>query len=119
MSAKAELLRLLRQSDTFISGEELSRQLGITRAAVWKNMELLREEGYTIESVTRKGYRLTGVPDSISEAEIRANLCGKGVFGCEIFSLPSVDSTNEEAKRQGDKGAPHGSGCVAGGQNGG
>ena len=57
MSAKAELLRLLRQSDTFISGEELSRQLGITRAAVWKNMELLREEGYTIESVTRKGYR--------------------------------------------------------------
>lgn len=119
MSAKAELLRLLRQSDTFISGEELSRQLGITRAAVWKNMELLREEGYTIESVTRKGYRLTGVPDSISEAEIRANLCGKGVFGCEIFSLPSVDSTNEEAKRQGDKGAPHGSVFVADEQTGG
>lgn len=96
-----DLLDILRQTDGYLSGEELSRQLGVTRAAVWKKIEQLRQEGYEIDSVTRRGYRLTGVPDSISEAEIRANLSGKGTFGCRIVSLPSVDSTNEEAKRQG------------------
>ncbi len=119
MSAKNELLALLRQSEGFVSGEELSRRLGVTRAAIWKNIELLRAEGYTVESVTRRGYRLRDVPDSISEAEIRANLCGHGSFGCRVVSLPSVDSTNEEAKRQGDAGAPHGSVFVADEQTGG
>lgn len=114
-----DLLDILRQTDGYLSGEELSRQLGVTRAAVWKKIEQLRQEGYEIDSVTRRGYRLTGVPDSISEAEIRANLSGKGAFGCRIVSLPSVDSTNEEAKRQGDAGAPHGSVFVADEQTGG
>ena len=91
MTAKDELLRLLRQTDAYLSGEELSRRLGVTRAAVWKNMELLRAEGYTIESAPRRGYRLTGVPDSVSEAEVRAHLKGDGVFGRTIISLPSVD----------------------------
>ncbi len=119
MTAKDELLRLLRQTDAYLSGEELSRRLGVTRAAVWKNMELLRAEGYTIESAPRRGYRLTGVPDSVSEAEVRAHLKGDGVFGRTIVSLPSVDSTNEEAKRQGDAGAPHGTVIVADEQTGG
>ena len=48
MSAKNELLALLRQSEGFVSGEELSRRLGVTRAAIWKNIELLRAEGYTV-----------------------------------------------------------------------
>lgn len=119
MPANNELLHILRRNDGYLSGEELSKRLGITRAAIWKKIEQLREEGYQIDSVTRRGYRLVSVPDSVSEAEIRAHLSENGEFGCRIVSLPSVDSTNEEAKRQGDAGAPHGSVFVADEQTGG
>ena len=49
---------ILDSKDEFISGEELSKKLGISRAAIWKHMKVLKEEGYNIESVNRKGYRL-------------------------------------------------------------
>ena len=51
-----ELLQLLRASEQFLSGEELSRKLGVTRTAIWKKIEQLRTEGYEIESITRKGF---------------------------------------------------------------
>ena len=49
---------ILDSGDDFISGEQLSKELGISRTAVWKHIKALKEEGYNIESVNRKGYRL-------------------------------------------------------------
>ena len=54
---------LLAHRGEFISGQRLSEELGITRTAVWKHICMLREKGYTIDSYTKKGYCLTGVPD--------------------------------------------------------
>ena len=48
--------------DEFISGEELSKKLGISRTAIWKHIKILKEEGYNIESVNKKGYRLVDEP---------------------------------------------------------
>lgn len=56
---------ILDSKDEFISGEELSKKLGISRAAIWKHMKVLKEEGYNIESVNRKGYRLIEDPEDL------------------------------------------------------
>lgn len=56
------ILELLRQTDAFVSGEEIGRQLSISRAAVWKGIRKLRQEGYEIEAVTNRGYRLISPP---------------------------------------------------------
>ena len=53
---------LLEHRGEFVSGQKLSDVLGITRTAVWKHICTLREKGYIVESFTKKGYRLTGVP---------------------------------------------------------
>ena len=66
---------ILDSGENFISGEQLSKELGISRTAVWKHINALREEGYNIESVNKKGYRLAERPDDIlSEENISHNL---------------------------------------------
>lgn len=55
---KDEILNMLRSASAPISGEEMSRALGVSRAAVWKAVDQLRQEGYAIEAATRRGYRL-------------------------------------------------------------
>ncbi|MDL0417165.1 biotin operon repressor, partial [Clostridioides difficile] len=56
---------ILNNKSEFISGEELSKQLGVSRAAIWKHMKALKEEGYNIESVNKKGYRLAENPTDL------------------------------------------------------
>lgn len=107
-----EILRVLRESDEYVSGEQLSKQLGVSRSAVWKAINGLRQAGYVIESSTNKGYRLEQVPDILSANEIKNGLATHFI-GQYVVSLEEVDSTNEEAKRQGAKGAPDGSLFVA------
>ena len=51
----------------YLSGQELSRDLGISRAAVWKAVEVLRRQGYDIEARTGRGYRLVGAPDLLTQ----------------------------------------------------
>ena len=55
---KNEILRALRNADAYVSGQELCERLGVSRTAVWKNIRALQEEGYEIEAVTNRGYRL-------------------------------------------------------------
>lgn len=96
-----ELLTLLSETDGFISGEQLSDRLGITRSAVWKRINRLREKGYTIDSVTNKGYRLL--------KEERGELYGKrlkeafdeipGDFWKTMIFKDVIDSSNLECKR--------------------
>ena len=68
-----EILQLLREhSSTFLSGEEISRRLKVTRTAVWKRIQRLRTLGYEIEASTRSGYRLIRSPDLLTPSEIKS-----------------------------------------------
>ena len=88
-----------------MSGQDICEQLEISRTAVWKYINRLKEEGYEIESVTRKGYRLLQSPDFITEEELRQYLPEGTLFGT-ISYYDSIDSTNEEAKRKAAQGDP-------------
>ena len=95
MSREQVLSLLLQQENQYVSGEAMSRTLGISRAAVWKAIEALRQEGYTIQSAPNRGYRLDSAPDRVREGELTG-------------PLDTVDSTNTECKRQAMAGAPDG-----------
>ena len=111
--SREKVYALLRQHlGEFFSGEELSRQLGITRAAVWKAIDSLRRDGYTIEARKSQGYRLVAAPDALVEREIRRYL-PSDVSCPELRCLQEVDSTNSYLKREALKGAPHGTVAVA------
>lgn len=118
MALKEEILSYLRESSDFLSGEELSGRLGRSRTAVWKGVEALRRCGYEIDSATNRGYRLISCPDLYSPEEIAAGLETEEI-GRKVYCYDSVDSTNEEAKRQALRGAPNGSLFIAEQQTGG
>lgn len=102
---KQKILELLTEQEGYVSGQDISRDLGVSRTAIWKYIKGLREEGYQIESVTRKGYRLLSRPDILSQEEIRRYL-KEDVLSGKIRVFPVVDSTNEEAKRAYEEGYP-------------
>ena len=58
---KSEILRLLKENDTYISGQQLCEQFQVSRTAIWKVIDQLKKEGYQIEAVRNKGYRLIEV----------------------------------------------------------
>ncbi|MCC3870081.1 biotin--[acetyl-CoA-carboxylase] ligase [Terrisporobacter mayombei] len=98
-----KIIEVILDSGTdFVSGEELSKKLGISRTAIWKHINILREEGYDIESVNRKGYRLIGSPkDLLNPQNIYHNLKTEFI-GKNVIHLESVDSTNDYLKKVGD-----------------
>lgn len=106
-SKKTRILKMLRSAEGYLSGQELCEQLGISRTAVWKYMKQLKEEGYQIQAVQNKGYRLVEVPDVLGESEIRSRLNTRWA-GREVCFLDEVDSTNTHAKRLAEEGAPSG-----------
>ena len=112
MDIRYEILRTLRESRDSLSGQELSRQLGITRTAVWKHIRALEEEGYEIEAVNRKGYRLAGVPDTIAAREVQSRLETKRM-GKEIRYFSTIGSTNQYAKKIAEEGAASGTLVIA------
>ena len=91
---------LLTGARSHISGEEMSRALGVTRAAVWKEIDALRREGWPIESSTRKGYFLSGPPPVLSAAYISALLPPDSLFAGKIRVAQQVDSTNTRLKAE-------------------
>lgn len=97
-----EVLTLLRREEGFLSGEELSRRLGQSRAAVWKAVEALRRDGYEIEARTGRGYRLAAAPDILTEAEIRSFLGKTRRIGRALRCFDELDSTNNYLKSQTD-----------------
>ena len=114
-----EVLALLKAREGKpLSGEEMSRALGVSRAAVWKAMESLRDEGYVISSAPRRGYALEGSPDRLSAGELAGALAGRRV-GRALVCLETVDSTNNEVKRRALAGAADGLAVVAEQQTGG
>ncbi len=114
----SRILCRLTAADDFLSGEDLSVELGVTRSAVWKHVDLLRKEGYQIEAVTGRGYRLTGLTGRPVEAEVAPFLTG-GRFGRKLSYHEATLSTNILAKALAAEGAPEGSVVVADCQSGG
>lgn len=112
MALKEQILKQLRENGGYVSGEELSERLNVSRTAVWKCVAALRETGYAISSATNRGYRLDSSPDLYNADEITAGLETQ-LLGRHVFCYDSIDSTNEEAKRQALRGAPGGSLFIA------
>ncbi len=107
MSREAVLSLLLQSPGSYLSGEGMSRTLGVSRAAVWKAISVLRQEGYDITSAPNRGYCLQSAPDKIRQGELVAPLAGCQI-GSTLVCLDTIDSTNTEAKRRALEGAPHG-----------
>lgn len=107
-SAREAILGLFRQApDGFLSGGRLSEALGVSRTAVWKQIEQLRQLGYRIEAVPSRGYRLLAAPDLPLAEELRTGLDTR-VVGREIRYLAETDSTNRQAYALGEAGAREG-----------
>lgn len=109
---KAEILRMLRDTDGYVSGQELCNKFGVSRTAVWKVINQLKEAGYEIEAAQNKGYHLIGLPDLVNEAELES-LRDTEWAGCEIHYYDCLDSTNTKAKELAEKGHPSGTLVVA------
>lgn len=106
-SRKTEVLQLLRDSGEYVSGQQICESFGISRTAVWKIMNQLKEEGYEIEAVQNKGYHLAGVPDVLSLSEIQSRIKTK-MAGRHLLYFDVIGSTNIEAKKQAENNAPEG-----------
>ncbi len=110
---KDKVLEILaQQKGDAVSGSEIGRRLGLTRAAVWKNIKALREEGYRISAGTNRGYCLAEDTDLISEAGIRQYLRTR-ILGSRIMYYPITDSTNIRLKLAAQEQAPAGLVAVA------
>ena len=117
--SRENVLSLLRERQgEYLSGEAMSRALGISRAGVWKAVEGLRQEGYTISSAPNRGYRLEKAPDLVREGELAGPLTGC-LVGRDLVCLDVVDSTNTECKRRAMSGVREGLVVLAEEQTGG
>ena len=118
MTREDVLTLLLAQPDRPLSGEAMSRQLGVSRAAVWKAIEALRQEGYVISSAPNRGYRLESAPDRLREGELSGRIAHCQILR-RVACLDVIDSTNTECKRRAMAGEPEGLAVMAEEQTGG
>lgn len=95
---KSKILEILEKKGNYVSGEEISKEIGISRAAIWKHIKKLRELGYEIESKTNEGYKLVKSPEKQIEFELE-RLLDTIIIGKKILFFEEVDSTNNKAKQ--------------------
>ncbi|MGI6107624.1 MAG: biotin--[acetyl-CoA-carboxylase] ligase [Lachnospiraceae bacterium] len=109
---KREILEILRERGDFVSGAELCEKFGVSRTAVWKAVRSLTEEGYQIEAVRNRGYRLIESPDILSEEIVRRELHTRWA-GKQLEVYDQIGSTNDRLREVGEAGAPEGTLIVA------
>ena len=109
---KAEILALLRDRADFVSGQELCEHFGVSRTAVWKAIGRLKEEGYRIEAVPNKGYRLLETEEVYGQNEIASRMNTRWV-GKPVLFFDCIGSTNAQAKIDAENGAESGTLIVA------
>jgi BirA family biotin operon repressor/biotin-[acetyl-CoA-carboxylase] ligase len=102
-----KIIEFLKKKSEYVSGEELSQRLGISRQAFWKHIHELKESGYDIVAVPHLGYRLEGSPDRLFPSEISSRLNTK-FTGRKIYYFDTLPSTIDVAIDLGIKGAPEG-----------
>jgi len=111
--ARARILEMLYvNSDREVSGEDIARAIGISRAAVWKHIEAMRAKGLDIRSSTKKGHRLFPGADPLHPFLITSDLRTREM-GKAIVLLETTGSSNDEARALANKGAAHGTTVVA------
>jgi len=104
---RAELLKILRETKDYVSGQQLCEHFHVSRTAIWKIIHQLEEEGYQIEAVKKRGYRIRTSPDVITEKEVKSRLHSNWM-GKNCIYLDIVDSTNNYAKKIAEEGAEEG-----------
>ena len=109
---KTEVLKMLKEADGYVSGQDICDRLNVSRTAVWKVIKQLKEEGYLIEAVRNKGYLLERSADVITQAEL-ASCMDTDLFGKNLVYYDETDSTNTRAKALAEQGAPSGTLVVA------
>lgn len=106
---KSKLLKFLKENKgRFISGEEIANELGVSRTSIWKIINQMKKEGYKIESVSRKGYKLILDEDIINEQELNFQLDGTMYYN-KIHYFEEIDSTSTKAKILASEGKENGS----------
>jgi BirA family biotin operon repressor/biotin-[acetyl-CoA-carboxylase] ligase len=113
MQREAVLAAIREKQGQWVSGGALSKELGVSRTAVWKQVKILQAEGYAIETSPKKGYRLTVVPDILSAAEVVSGLQTQVLGRENYFYFAEIDSTNNHAKELAAKNSPEGTIVVA------
>lgn len=113
---KAEILKMLRESKEYVSGQQLCERLQVSRTAVWKVIKQLENEGYQIEAVRNRGYRIVECPDVLSQEEIES-LMQTECIGRHVIYYEETDSTNTRIKHLAEQGKEHGTLAVADRQN--
>lgn len=104
------ILKMLMEEKGYLSGEEMARQLGISRTGVWKHIDALKEMGCKLECRPNKGYKLLALPDLLMPEIVNAQ-AEAGAWDIRYFQ--QVESTNETAKAMADKGNAHGTVVVS------
>ena len=104
---KAEILAALRESEGYVSGQSLCERFGVSRTAIWKAVNQLKQSGYEIEAVQNRGYHIISTPDILSENELKS-IRKTEWLGNKIYYEPVMGSTNTKAMELAEKGAPHG-----------
>ena len=111
-----KLLSIFRKNpEHYISGEEISQKLGISRAAIWKHIEKLRQRGYDFVAVPHLGYRLSAIPDRLFPEEIKLGLNTK-IIAKKIIYYDIINSTNTKCYELAEGNYPQGTAVVAEGQ---
>lgn len=98
---KKILEELYNNKGSYISGEDLRLKLNVSRTAIWKHINALKEEGYNIETAHRKGYRLLEMEDKLFPEEIKVLLSNNNI-GKEVLYFESINSTNSYGKEKAD-----------------
>ncbi|MBP2003292.1 biotin--[acetyl-CoA-carboxylase] ligase [Halobacillus andaensis] len=111
-STRNRLIQLLDKNDGYVSGQQLSDQLEISRTAVWKHMKELEKDGYKIEAIQRKGYRIISSPDKVSENTVQWGL-NTDWLGHQLYHYKEVASTQDIAHQLAKQGKPHGTVVIA------
>ncbi|MBN1914073.1 MAG: biotin--[acetyl-CoA-carboxylase] ligase [Candidatus Omnitrophica bacterium] len=107
-----KILDSLRRKHDYVSGDMLSHRLGISRQALWKHIQALKDSGYEIVAVPHLGYQLLSVPDRLFPSEISCHLNTKAIAK-KIHYFDSLSSTMDYAWQLGMKGEPEGSLVIA------
>jgi len=98
MISHAEILEFLRRSNTYVSGEDISRRLKISRSAIWKHIQELRQLGYGIAAVPHLGYRLISIADKLLPQEITSSLDTRFI-GKKLYYYENISSTMDIATK--------------------
>jgi len=114
-----KVLTFLQTHNTeYLSGQDLSDVLRISRVAVWKHIKKIKELGYTVKSKQKLGYKLTSNSDELFPWEITSGLKTK-MIGQQAYYFDSIDSTQNQALKMADEPANNGTVIIAAKQTGG